>query len=94
MKTIAFIALLFTTFFLFSDAVQVQDGEHFFSAESVKILKHLLDSSSASQQKNPRVATTSYAAVCANPSLPQEFIPLCNQSGSSMVFSRLGEHQR
>ncbi|KAG9260158.1 guanylin family protein [Astyanax mexicanus] len=89
MKTIASIALLFSTLCLFSEAIQVQDGEYFFSAESVKVLQKLSESGSSAQQQNPRLATTSYSAVCANPTLPQEFVPLCNQSGSSMVFSRL-----
>ncbi|XP_036415414.1 guanylin family protein [Colossoma macropomum] len=89
MKAVVSAALLFATLVLFSEAVQVQDGEYFFSAESVKVLQGLLDSSSATQQKSPRLATTSYASVCANPTLPQEFVPICNQSGSSLVFSRL-----
>ncbi|KAL7843371.1 hypothetical protein AOLI_G00248830 [Acnodon oligacanthus] len=83
MKTVISVALLFASLVLFSEAVQVQ------ATESVKVLQGLLDSSSATQQKSPRLATTSYASVCANPTLPQEFVPLCNQSGSSMVFSRL-----
>ncbi|XP_066529301.1 guanylin family protein [Hoplias malabaricus] len=89
MKIIISVALVFATLCFFSEAVQVQDGEYFFSAESVKVLQQLLNSSAHAQQKNPRLATTSYSAVCANPTLPQEFVPLCNQSGSSLVFSRL-----
>ncbi|XP_058229901.1 guanylin-like [Hemibagrus wyckioides] len=89
MKTIISIALLLTTVCLVSEAVQVQDGEYFFSLESVKVLQHLMDSSSVSQQQTPRLFKTSNAAVCGNPTLPQEFIELCHQSGSSLVFSRL-----
>ncbi|XP_072522415.1 guanylin [Salminus brasiliensis] len=89
MKTVTLIVMLFATVCLFSEAIQVQDGEYFFSAESVKVLQHLLNSGSVTQQQNPRLATTSYSAVCANPTLPQEFVLLCNQSGYSMVFSRL-----
>ncbi|XP_027021174.2 guanylin-like [Tachysurus fulvidraco] len=89
MKTMISIALLLTTFCLVSEAVNVQDGEYFFSLESVKVLQHLMDSSSVSQQQNPRLIKTSNVAVCRNPTLPQEFIELCRQSGSSLVFSRL-----
>ncbi|XP_060766123.1 guanylin-like [Neoarius graeffei] len=89
MKTIISIALLLTALFLGSEAVEVQDGEYFFSAESVKILQRLLDSSSVPRQQNPRLAKTSYGAVCSNPTLPQEFISLCRQSDSAQVFSRL-----
>ncbi|XP_047660223.1 guanylin-like [Tachysurus fulvidraco] len=48
-----------------------------------------MNSSSVSQQQNPRLVKTSNVAVCGNPTLPQEFIELCRQSGSSLVFSRL-----
>ncbi|XP_060714040.1 guanylin-like [Tachysurus vachellii] len=89
MKTMISIALLLPTLFLVSEAVNVQDGEYFFSLESVKVLQHLMDSSSVSQQKNPRLVKTSNVAVCGNPTLPQEFIELCQQSGSSLIFSRL-----
>ncbi|KAM9444301.1 guanylin-like [Clarias gariepinus] len=89
MKTIISIALLLMAFCLVSEAVQVQDGELSFSLESVKILQHLLDSSSAPKQPNPRLLKTSYGAVCANPTLPQEFIGLCHQRTSSLVLSRL-----
>ncbi|KAK3512617.1 hypothetical protein QTP70_018631 [Hemibagrus guttatus] len=69
--------------------VHRQDGEYFFSLESLKVLQHLMDSRSVTQQQNPRLVKTSSAAVCGNPTLPQEFIELCHQSGSSLVFSRL-----
>ncbi|MCI4390211.1 hypothetical protein PGIGA_G00119880 [Pangasianodon gigas] len=65
------------------------DGEYSYSLESVKVLQHLLDSSSVPKQQNPRLVKTSYSAVCGNPTLPQEFLGLCHQSGSALVFSRL-----
>ncbi|XP_026788634.3 guanylin [Pangasianodon hypophthalmus] len=89
MKTIILIALLLTTLCLVSEAVQVQDGENSYSLESVKVLQQLLDSSSVPKQQNPRLVKTSYSAVCGNPTLPQEFIGLCRQSDSALVFSRL-----
>ncbi|KAM9444302.1 guanylin-like [Clarias gariepinus] len=89
MKTIISIGLLLTALCLVSEAVQVQDGEYSFSIESVKVLQQLLDSSSALKQQNPRLVKTSYSAICANPTLPQEFIGLCQQKGSALVFSRL-----
>ncbi|TSK16212.1 hypothetical protein Baya_1083 [Bagarius yarrelli] len=69
----------------------LQDGEYFFSLESVKVLQQLLGSSSDPKQQNPRIVKTSNVAVCANPTLPQEFMEVCHQSGSSLVFSRLAE---
>ncbi|XP_076878147.1 guanylin-like [Brachyhypopomus gauderio] len=89
MKTITSIALLFATLYVVSEAVQVHDGDYSFSAESVKVLQHLLESSTVTQKPSPRLAQTSYGAVCASPTLPQEFLTLCQQSGSAMVFSRL-----
>ncbi|XP_062843094.1 guanylin family protein [Trichomycterus rosablanca] len=89
MKTIVSIALFLTSVWMVSEAVQVQDGEYSFSMESVMVLQHLLDASSATQQQNPRLLKTSNSVVCANPTLPQEFLSVCQRSGSSMVFSRL-----
>uniref|UniRef100_A0AAY5KG19 Guanylate cyclase activator 2B n=1 Tax=Esox lucius TaxID=8010 RepID=A0AAY5KG19_ESOLU len=71
--------------------VKVQEGNFVFSLKSVKILQELTDSGHLNEEHNPRLSSTSFAAVCSNPSLPQEFLPLCMLSGASMSFSRLGK---
>ncbi|KAF7693251.1 guanylin-like [Silurus meridionalis] len=91
MKTIISISLLLTALFLVSETVQVQDGEYSFSSDSVRVLQSLLDKSSVSKKQNPHLIKTSYAAVCGNPTLPQEFIELCHKSDYALVFSRLAK---
>uniref|UniRef100_A0AAZ3Q3Z5 Guanylate cyclase activator 2B n=1 Tax=Oncorhynchus tshawytscha TaxID=74940 RepID=A0AAZ3Q3Z5_ONCTS len=95
MKTILSIALVLLALYLVSEAhavqVKVQEGDFVFSLESVKKLQELTESSSVNGKQNPHLASTSFASVCANPSLPQEFMPLCMQRGASMSLSRLGK---
>uniref|UniRef100_A0A4W5QAA3 Guanylate cyclase activator 2B n=1 Tax=Hucho hucho TaxID=62062 RepID=A0A4W5QAA3_9TELE len=94
MKTILSIALVVLALCLVSEAqavqVQVQEGDFFFSLESVKKLQELTaESSNVNRMQNPRLTSTSFASVCDNPSLPQEFMPLCMKRGASMSLSRL-----
>ncbi|XP_051957950.1 guanylin family protein [Xyrauchen texanus] len=86
MKIILSIAFLVVAICLVSEAVQVQEGEFSFSLESVKVLQQL---TKQPKSQNPRLAKTSYYSVCANPTLPQEFVPLCKQKSSTMSFARL-----
>ncbi|KAI5614497.1 guanylate cyclase activator 2B (uroguanylin) precursor [Silurus asotus] len=69
----------------------IQDGEYSFSSDSVRVLQSLLDKSSVSKKQNPHLIKTIYAAVCGNPTLPQEFIELCHKSDFALVFSRLAK---
>ncbi|XP_066547181.1 guanylin [Amia ocellicauda] len=71
---------------VFSDAVQVKEGDFTFSLEAVKKLKEVMD---ASAVKNPRLAKTSLPASCSDPDLPAEFLPLCQSSRPGMSFYRL-----
>lgn len=64
-----------------------QEGDFSFTLESVRILQQLAEQP---KTQNPRLAKTSYYSVCSNPSLPQEFVPLCMQRGATMSFARLG----
>ncbi|CAB1353634.1 unnamed protein product [Coregonus sp. 'balchen'] len=94
MKTILSIALIVLALCLVSEAqavqVKVQEGDFFFSLESVKKLQELTaEGSSVNGMQNPRLTGTSFASVCANPSLPQEFMSLCMQRGASMSLSKL-----
>lgn len=41
-------------------------------------------------QQNPRLRA-SPMSLCADPMLPQEFLPLCRQRSASASFTRLGE---
>ncbi|XP_051528872.1 guanylin-like [Myxocyprinus asiaticus] len=86
MKRILSIAFIVVALCLVSEAVQVQEGEFSFSLESVKVLQQLANQP---QSQNPRLAKTSYYSVCTNPTLPQEFVPLCMQKGATMSFARL-----
>ncbi|XP_062401086.1 guanylin family protein [Sardina pilchardus] len=90
MKTIFAVSLLLATLFLASDAVQVNDGGDSFSLESVRVLQELAAPLAGKTMKaSPRVSKTGYSAVCAHPTLPQEFVPLCQQEGAAMRFARL-----
>ncbi|XP_071388114.1 guanylin-like [Centroberyx affinis] len=82
------IALLILALGLASEAVQVQEGEFSFSLEAVRKLQELTASSSATGKQNPRLRTSS-VSVCADPALPEEFLPLCQQKGASLSLSRL-----
>ncbi|XP_016345373.1 guanylin-like [Sinocyclocheilus anshuiensis] len=86
MKTVLSVAFLLVALCLVSEAVQVQEGDFSFSLDSVKVLQQLIDQP---RTQNPRLAKTSYFSVCSNPTLPQEFKPLCMQRGATMSFSRL-----
>ncbi|XP_062312397.1 guanylin family protein [Osmerus eperlanus] len=72
-----------------SEAVVVKEGDFVFSLESVKKLQDLAESSRLSDRENPRLLSTSLAAVCTNPDLPMEFLPLCMQRGASDSLFRL-----
>lgn len=67
----------------------LQEGEFSFSLESVKVLQQL---TAQPRTQNPRLAKTSYYSVCASPTLPQEFVPLCMQKGATLSFARLGRN--
>ncbi|KAL0978494.1 hypothetical protein UPYG_G00171220 [Umbra pygmaea] len=72
-----------------STRVKVQEGNFVFSLTSVKMLQELTESSGINEEQNLRLFSTSFSSVCANPSLPQEFLPLCMQRGASLSLSRL-----
>ncbi|XP_056591217.1 guanylin family protein [Triplophysa dalaica] len=86
MKTILSVTVMVMALCLNSEAVQVQEGEFSFSLESVKVLQQL---TAQPREQNPRLAKTSYYSVCASPTLPQEFVPLCMQKGATLSFARL-----
>ncbi|KAM4613828.1 guanylin-like [Polymixia lowei] len=88
MKTaLSTVALLVLALSFVSEAVQVQEGEFSFSLEAVRKLQELTDRSRTDKQ-NPRLRTGA-VSVCADPGLPQEFLPLCEQRGATMSLSRL-----
>lgn len=62
-----------------------------FSLEAVKRLQELAGDSAAFEQQNPRLRAASSVSLCADPMLPQEFLPLCRQRGASASLYRLGE---
>ncbi|NP_001298140.1 guanylin family protein precursor [Danio rerio] len=86
MKTVLSVAFLVVALCLVCDAVEVKEGDFSFTLESVRILQQLAEQP---KTQNPRLAKTSYYSVCSNPSLPQEFVPLCMQRGATMSFARL-----
>ncbi|KAI1890560.1 hypothetical protein AGOR_G00154940 [Albula goreensis] len=89
MKTLLSITALLVAFCLASDAVQVNEGEFSFPLESVRKLADVMGVDITVKQ-SPRLAKISTAAVCSNPDLPAEFLPVCESKGASMSFFRLG----
>ncbi|XP_012682909.1 guanylin family protein [Clupea harengus] len=90
MKTIFSVTLLLAALFLATDAVQIIDGDDSFSLESVRVLQELaVPFGGMAVKASPRVFKTSYGSVCAHPTLPQEFVPLCQQEGAAMRLARL-----
>ncbi|KAL4622513.1 guanylin-like [Arapaima gigas] len=88
MKAFLFFILLLTTYCLISQAVQVKEGDFTFSLDSVKKLKDLMDVR-LMKNANPRLASSSAAALCANPALPEEFKPVCQSKRAAVSFNRL-----
>ena len=68
----------------------MQDGDRSYPLETVKVLKELMDADSF---LNPRLAETSASSLCADPALPQAFLPVCHGQGAAMTFYRLGESE-
>ncbi|XP_041639687.1 guanylin family protein [Cheilinus undulatus] len=71
-----------------SEAVQVEENGLSFSLEAVKRLQELSGGIFANEQQNPRLRTST-VSLCADPMLPQEFLPLCRQRGASASLYRL-----
>ncbi|KAG7494648.1 guanylin-like [Solea senegalensis] len=71
-----------------SEAVQVEENGQIFSLEAVRRLQELMRSRGSMGQQNPR-HRASTVSLCADPMLPQEFLPLCKQRGASASLTRL-----
>ncbi|XP_074534578.1 guanylin-like [Halichoeres trimaculatus] len=85
---LATIAVLVLALGWTSDAVQVEENGLSFSLEAVKRLQELSGDSAALEQQNPRLRAST-VSLCADPMLPQEFLPLCRQRGASASLVRL-----
>ncbi|XP_010733934.1 guanylin [Larimichthys crocea] len=85
---LATIAVLVLALGLTSEAVQVEENGLSFSLEGVKRLQELTEDGVATAQQNPRFRANTMS-LCADPMLPQEFLPLCKQRGGSASLSRL-----
>ncbi|CAN9511957.1 unnamed protein product [Ophioblennius macclurei] len=83
---IATVALLFLALSCTSDAVQVHENGFSFSLEGVKRLQELTGNYYSAGQQRFRASTIS---LCADPMLPQEFLPLCKEKGASESLARL-----
>ncbi|XP_068163478.1 guanylin-like [Antennarius striatus] len=70
------------------EAVQVEENGLSFSLEAVRRLQELSRSSAVAGEQSPRLLATS-TPLCAEPLLPQEFVPLCKQRGASASLTRL-----
>ncbi|XP_040890511.1 guanylin-like [Toxotes jaculatrix] len=89
MKTaLATITLLVLALGWTSQAVQVEENGLSFSLEAVKRLQELTESRGPTGQQSPRLKASS-VSLCADPMLPQEFLPLCKQRGASASLARL-----
>ncbi|AWP02210.1 putative guanylate cyclase activator 2B-like [Scophthalmus maximus] len=82
------VALLVLALGWTSEAVQVQENGLSFSLEAVKRLQELTLSRASAGPQNPRLRTST-VSLCADPMLPQEFLPICKQRGASASLSRL-----
>ncbi|XP_060926647.1 guanylate cyclase activator 2B-like [Limanda limanda] len=89
LATLATAALLVLALGWTSEAVQIEENGLSFSLEAVKRLQELTVSRAAPGQLNPRFRASS-VTLCADPMLPQEFLPLCKQRGASASLARLG----
>ncbi|XP_029990962.1 guanylin-like [Sphaeramia orbicularis] len=86
--TLAAIALVVLALGWTSEAVQVEEGGLSFSLEAVKRLQELTGNSFQTAKQNSRLRMST-VSVCADPMLPQEFLPLCRQQGASASLARL-----
>ncbi|XP_041817244.1 guanylin-like [Chelmon rostratus] len=85
---LATIAVLVLALSWTSEAVQVEENGLAFSLEAVKRLQELTESGGARGQQSPRLRAST-VSLCADPMLPQEFLPLCKQRGASASLARL-----
>ncbi|XP_034544234.1 guanylin family protein [Notolabrus celidotus] len=85
---LATIAVLVLALGWTSEAVQVEENGLSFSLEAVKRLQELSGGNVASEQQSPRLRAST-VSLCADPMLPQEFLPLCRQRGASASLARL-----
>ncbi|KAM3622066.1 uncharacterized protein V6R79_020004 [Siganus canaliculatus] len=85
--TLATIAVLILALGWTSEAVQVEENGLFFSLEAVKRLRELTEAMAV--QQSPRLRASAGSSLCADPMLPQEFLPLCRKNGASASVSRL-----
>ncbi|KAJ8360463.1 hypothetical protein SKAU_G00169880 [Synaphobranchus kaupii] len=69
-----------------SQSVWVTEGDLRFPLEAVKVLKNLLHANAMSTALPPSDGSP---AVCSNPNLPAEFLPVCEKEGASVLFTRL-----
>lgn len=71
----------------------LQENGLTFSFEAVRRLQELAESSAVMGPASPRLRAGT-VSLCADPLLPQEFLPLCRQRGASASMARLGEDSR
>nr|BAC76011.1 preprouroguanylin [Anguilla japonica]CAC35448.1 guanylin precursor [Anguilla anguilla]CAQ64667.1 preprouroguanylin [Anguilla anguilla] len=86
MREAVVLILLAFCFLQESQGVWVMDGDLSFPLEAVKVLKHLLGANTMSTPHPPNLGSH---AVCSNPHLPAEFLPVCEREGASALFNRL-----
>ncbi|XP_071783452.1 guanylin-like [Centroberyx gerrardi] len=89
MKTTICISLLLVALCQLSSAVTVTEGDYKFSLQSVKKLGALMNGNEASAEQNLHLVEAKAMAVCANPSLPKEFEPLCQDKDAGASLTRL-----
>ncbi|TWW62776.1 guanylin family protein [Takifugu flavidus] len=71
-----------------SGAVEVEENGLTFSFEAVKRLQELVQGSGLMGSTSPRLRASA-GSPCADPLLPQEFLPVCRQRGASASLTRL-----
>ncbi|XP_029908276.1 guanylin-like [Myripristis murdjan] len=86
MRALNVILLLVLSVWSGSLGVHVKDGDRSFPLEAVKKLKELMD---LDAHISPHVAGTGVGVVCSDPALPAVFLPVCQESGTAVIFSRL-----
>ncbi|KAK7912529.1 hypothetical protein WMY93_012740 [Mugilogobius chulae] len=78
--TVVAVAVLILALGWTSEAVEVEENGMSFSLEAVRRLQELTDNNMLAAKQNPRLRSST-VSLCADPMLPQEFLPCADREG-------------